>query len=51
MAPTPHRQQRRIGEHARDRRELRDFIGRRTVEQPVGFRQHGERRTASSAGV
>ena len=38
-----HREQRGIGQHARDRHELRHFVGDGTVEQPVGFGQHRER--------
>ena len=39
-----HREQGRIGQHARDRRELRDFVGHRPVEQPVGLGQYRQRR-------
>jgi hypothetical protein len=44
MAPTRAPEQRRTGEHARDRRELRNFVGDGPVEQPIGLGQDRERR-------
>jgi hypothetical protein len=39
-----HRQQRRIGEHARERHELVDLVGGGLALQLVGLRDHRERR-------
>jgi hypothetical protein len=38
-----HREQGGIGENARNGRELRHFVHRRTIEQAIGLRQHSQR--------
>ena len=46
-----HRQQRRVSEHARERNELVDLVGRRLALQPVGLGDDGKRGKRRHDGV
>ena len=46
-----HGEQRRVGEHARERHELVDLVSSGLALQPIGFRDHGERWKCRHDGV